>query len=744
MATAPGPSGPPGSMRRNLSGEWISILLVCVLQGALLLTWGYRRDFLTYRQDIGETYVAYGQSEHLRQTFPHYGMLHVETQSGRTKVYTHNVNLGTYYFFFWRSLGVDGLAALTVTVLPVYLVGLLVGYLAVRAATGSRATAWVFLGLMTLDFANVGAFAFNALRAWHYVGLFGVLYGVNAIVSPSPDGRPFRARAATALGAIISFGCGYDFFVIVGACAAAYLLLCCEWRRLPVAMSWLVACFLLPFVLRQLEVIYWIGAATWFKDFYVTFAIKVPFASRFISIPSIREIDALYEQAGLMRPPAYPTSDLAGIWNTAEPLTRLALFPRYGVLGCAAAVACALAGIAASVFAPGTELFRRTSLAAAYAIGAVSGLLVFAPFSLHVYLKHDFPLVAGLVHLAEAVCLALSYQRARTSLAQGARLAPGLLFGACLLLAGNAVAVQVVNADESKELDLRWMRGLDRLSRTRELRPETLVAAVMLPLSSDIILRAKVAARVVAPDQAPWILARAGSLLVEHPLIDAPGGGLPTTALVYAPGDGWCNLDAREPDLRHRDWLLSLWQRLRNPEPAAARIARVKPVLIEEPRETHPDDIAHVQFLVPVPADVPAPRAVPELEVRTADGRSVTLRNIVDDIPLRERSGAVSLIYNARFSVLQVYARLPRELLAPGTAAVDLALRGVLHFGTTTIRSDPVAVRFSSAASRNQISPILPEPTTDQLCRAFRHYKIIERSRTGVGYAILDLTSVAQ
>lgn len=742
MATGGSSSPTP----RKLPGEATALLLFCLLQGVVLFIWGYRHDFMTYRQDIGETDVAYRQSENLRQTFPAHGMLHVKTsESGKTKVYTHNVNLGTYYFFLWRSLGVDSRTALTVTVLPVYLGSLLVAYLAVRVITGSRLTAWVFLGLLALDFANVGAFAFNALRAWHYVGLFGALYGVNAIVSCAPGAKPFRALAATALGAIVSFGCGYDFFVIVGACAVAYLLLASDWRRIPAAMSWLILCFLVPFILRQLEVIYWMGAGTWFTDFYMTFAIKVPFASRFISIPSISEIDALYEEAGLIRPPAYPTSDLAGIWNTAEPLARLALFPRYGVLGCVAAAACALAGLAGSFFARKTELFRRVSLAAAYLIGAVIGLFIFAPFSLHVYLKHNFPLVAGLVHLAEAVCLVLAFQLARKSLAQGARLAPTLLFGTCLLLAGNAIAVQVVNAYASKELDFRWIQRLDDLAGTQVLRPETLVAAVMMPPQLNGMLGSKAHVNTVTPDQAPWILARASHLLVERPLIDVPDAGLPATALLYAPGDGWCNLDAREPDLRHRDWLLSLWQRLRNPEPVADRIARVKPVLVDKPgRKTHPDDIVHMEFRAAVPVDVPAPRGVPELEVQTADGRSFTLHNIIDDIPHRIPTGAVSLIYNAKFSMLHVYARLPPEVFVPGTAATELTFRGVLHFGATTIRSDPVVINFSSTASRNRISPILPEPTTDQLCSAFRHYKIIERSRTGVGYAILDLTSVAR
>jgi hypothetical protein len=735
-------SAKPASWKLPL--DFWPLALFCGLHGIMLLVWGYRNDFVTYRQDMGETHVAYRQSETLRQTFPEYGMLHVETsESGRKRVYTHNVNLGTYYFFFWRCLGVESRSVLTALILPVYLAGLLVAYASIHSGTGSRMTAWAFLGLMALDFANVGAFAFNALRAWHYVGLFGVLFGLTAIASRTPGSHPMRARLVTALAAVVSFGCGYDFFVIVAACGVVYLLLSSDWRRMPSALSWLVLCFLVPFVLRQLEVIYWMGAATWFTDFYVTVAIKVPFASRLVSIPSIAEIDALYEQAGLMRPPAYPTSDLVGIWNTAEPLARLALLPNYGALGCLAVAGCAIAGVATALFARGSELSRRVNLTAAYAIGVAGGLLAFAPFSLHVYLKHNFPLVAGLVHLAEAVCLVLAWAAARRLHQRQARVASLALFATCVLLVGNAVAVQVANARVSRELDLRWMARLDRLIEQGALEPGSLVAAVKMPPEADSLLREHAKRTTVSSDLAPWILARTSQLLVERPLVDLSDLEQPTT-LVYAPGDGWCNQDAREPDLRHRDWLQSIWLRIRTPERLARRLAGVKPIVVDvPPGRIHPDDVVHLDFRVGIPLDPPVPRALPELEVQAAEGRTVTLHNIVDDVPRRIPTGSVSLIYNAKFAVLHVYARLPRELMMPNEIVTPLKLRGVLRFDTATIRSEPVVIKMSWAADRKPVSPILPEPTTEELCAAFGHFKIIERSRTGVGYVILDLASAS-
>jgi hypothetical protein len=735
----------PASLSGLRSGKsaWTGLALgfFLFLQGLLLLFWGGQTDFMTYRQDIGETLVAYRQSENLRGTFSKYGMLHVETlPSGRAKVYTHNVNLGTYYFFFWRTLGIENRSLLTLTVLPIYLLSLLVAFLTVRRITESLAIAWVFLGLMTLDFANVGAFAFNALRAWHYLGLFGVLYGVHEIVSRPPATKPILGLVVTALSAMISFGCGYDFFVIAGACAGTYVVLASTWRRMAGAIFWLVICFFVPFFLRQLEVIYWMGLPAWSMDFYTTFAIKVPFASRVIHIPSVAEIDALYDQAGLLRPPAYPTSDLMGIWNTAEPLARLALFPSYGFLSCMLVVALGLAGLTCSLFFRKTELFRVSRLPAAYLFGASIGLFVFAPFSLHVYLKHNFPLVAGLVHLAVAVCIVLLLNLARKYLANGKRVAALLFFAGGSLFITNAVAVQIRNTYESKELDFRWVGSLAKLRGDQSGKSNSIVAAVMFPPESAAILENKVSVQTVAPDKAPWILARKAHRLVEHPLIDLPAGSEAVTTLLYAPGDGWCNLDAREPDLHHRDWLVSLWQGLRNASSSQDRIAKVKPYVIAGPAgEIRPDDIVHLKFAFPVPTDLPTPRAVPQLEVRTENGDSFIFQNIIDDIGHPGLTGAVSLVYNAKFNTLDVYARLPHEVFKTLKPAATLDFRGMIYFGGILIRSEPVTVKFSSTIVHTQIIPILTEPTTGQLCSAFRQYKVIERSRTGVGYAIFDL-----
>lgn len=740
MTTGAPSSDLAATARRALTRERLAIVFALGLAAVVLVAWAWRHDFLTYRHDIGETFVAIRQSENLQKTFARYGMLHVETSDdGQTQVYTHNVNLATYLVFAYRLLGMESREVITFAILPVFLLGLLTGYLVVRRISGDPAIAAVFLGLMLLDFANVGAFAFNALRAWHYVGLFGVLLGLHGMVTSPPGPRNRRARLVTAIGAMVSFGCGYDFFVIVGACAVAWLVFTCTWRQFGRSVAWLAACFLVPFTLRQLEVIYWMGLKTWFTDFYVTLAIKVPFASRFLTIPSIEEIDAIYRQAGLMRPPAYPTSTLAGIWGTFEPLAHHALFPHFGVIGTAAAVICALVALVTLGVKRWAGIRRVIELPAAYVIGAAIGLFIFAPFSLHVYLKHNFPLVAGMVHLAEATCLVLAGKLAWQCIKSQRTWGAAVGIGGVALLSLNTIAIQVGNAYASKELDLRWLRRAAEIVESTSSAPGEVVYAVKLPPETGGLLGRDEPAHPVDPALAPWILARALGALVERPLIDLPDLNSPRI-VVYAPGDGWTNLDAREPDLRHEDWLLATARRWGLGKRWEEAVTGLTPGIIGHPKvEMHPDDVVFLQIHVPLPSTMRPPRGVPEIEIITADGRSVTVRNIIDDLPQRRPTGSAALTYNAKHGVINAYLRLPPELIPATTSAFELQFRGRIYFGSQSLQTAPVPLVFSPRAPRSSTAVTLPEPTTGQLASAFRHYAVLERSRTGVGYVILDL-----
>jgi len=713
-------------------------LLVLVLSG-LLLGWGWQNKFITYRQDFGETSVAYRQSKNLQTTFGQYGMLHVEMDSeGGRQVYIHNVNIGTFYFFGLRMLGMESRSALTISVLPIYLFGLICGYIFVRLATGSRALALTFFALMALDFANVGAFAFNALRSWHYLGLFGALIGAHFLVRPPANNGRFLGPAFTAVGAIIAFGCGYDFFVIVGGIAVAYLFFVGKASRLLKPLIWIGACFFLPFLLRQLEVAYWMGLKTWFMDFSMTLAIKIPLASRLIALPPIEEIDRIYKAAGLLRPPAQPAQTIGDIVQVAATLGQYCLLPAYGLLGCLALGASAIAGVVVKATARTTDRSTLVRLSAALLVGALAGLLAFAPFSLHVYLKHNFPLIAALVHFAEAIVIVVAAQSAWSAWQAKRRWhGVGATILACLF-ALNFVVVQSLNARHSTELDFRWIRILAALAKEDNRGNSAVTLAVALPTGVVREATQPVGSVRMSPDQAPWMLAASRGLLVESPLIEAAAVLRENATLVYAPGDSWSNFDAREPDLSHQDWILGLFRSLRRERSGKLSLQTYAPLTAGLPETVHPDDLIHLRFFAASDPETRGSAPVPELRVQTDTGRIVTFRNIVDDAPSNIPTGAVSLLYNARSGAFDLFLRLPDSLVSAGDL---LTLRGALRWPDRLVMTESVEIQLSRDAPRRTTTPILPEPTTDRLIAAFPGLGVRAYSSRGAGFVILDVAA---
>lgn len=702
----------------------------------VLLNWAHDRNFITYRQDFGETFVAHQQAAQLSETASRFGLLHVErSPTGSELVYTHNVNLGTLYFALLRIVGISSLRADTILVFPVFLASLLVAYAAVKALTKSPSIATIFLALMIVDFANVGAFAFNALRAWHYLALFSAVYGSYMMAFSNDRKSFFTSVAIVTLGAFLSFGCGYDFFLVVVLIAILVPTLLCHSKQLIKSIPVVLVIFSAPFLLRQIEVIYWMGVRTWYVDFYTTFAIKVPFASKLIRIPSTNEIDSMYAHAGLFRPPALPTSNWIGIWQTLSPLVKLAVLPNYGLIGCLLLVVLTVSA-PLFIFGPwrNSQRSKAVLLVAAYTIGSAIGLLIFAPFSLHVYMKHDFPLLAAGVHLAEASALVILFEQASVSLKKGLR-----TWGVSLLLLGvlvsvNAVVVQILNARYSKELDFGWMSLLMPSGSSKALLKSDVIAAVMEPPEFHTDLNIADHARVVSPDIAPWLLAYRSGLLVDKPIVNTMSLAGKETLLIYAPGDGWCNLDAREPDLSGQDWILKLRGQLATKE----RKSDLVPYVILHPTEaTHSGDILHLEFFLPPGPGDSYLTYSPRLQVSTPDGHVHEFMNLVDCVAAGIRGGSVSLLYNAKYRTLDAYFLPPQELLTG--RSTRLGIRAILISGPIVLSTTTTNVVISDDAPSQASIVRLPEPTTKQMVTAFSWCPVVKESDVGVGYAVLEI-----
>jgi hypothetical protein len=367
-------------------------------------------------------------------------------------IYTHNVNIGGFLLIGAEVLGVPARYFL-VTALLVFALGLYYVYLTFLYFLKSNLAALIALAVFATTYWGLGAFALNPLRAWHLVAFFAVfLHTSQILVNP----RSRLAIGGLIFGGIAAFGCGYDFWMICGATAASVILLNadCPWRTKLRVTIITAAIFLLPFVFRQIHVAAVLGAAYWVQDFIYSVAIKVPYADRFIQIPSLDEIDAYYRAHHVMRPPAQPGNVAWQIFFTFRRMVQHITVPRWGFVTLGLTFLCLLASL--------LPVFRRSILVTmSYRIilpmllGPAIGLIILSPFALHVYFKHEFPLLAFPLMSAKALIL---YILARAILNQRSIVLSAVSTACILAIAVDAGLVHWNNTKHSEYNNFEWIK----------------------------------------------------------------------------------------------------------------------------------------------------------------------------------------------------------------------------------------------------------------------------------------------
>ncbi len=185
----------------------------------------------------------------------------------------------------------------------------------------------------------------------------------------------------------------YDFWVICGAVsiAVAFANASAKFDQ-ATALKYVAigVVFAVPFLLRQVHVAYVLGATYWLQDFIYSVAIKVPYASSIITIPSLDEIDAYYRAHHVLRPPAGVSNSGLSYPLYPRHMVMTVTVPRWGWLALVI-----LGAVILAAFAPPTRskwLGRYSArLVVPVTVGVGVGLVVLAPFSLHVYLRSVSP-----------------------------------------------------------------------------------------------------------------------------------------------------------------------------------------------------------------------------------------------------------------------------------------------------------------------------------------------------------------
>jgi hypothetical protein len=494
---------------RRINMQWIALALIAV---TLVVVWihGSRSEFIPCSQDCGETFIAQQSSTNYRLYGAKYLLLEdrstIPDPDRRPYLYTHNVNLGSLIFPALDRLGFSSLWAKQLVTVLAFGLGLFYVFLTTRYVTKSAWVGLCVLALFCTDYGQVFLFALNALRAWHWLALFGVIFHALRILAQDEIKR--ADLGAMALFSFLAFSVGYEFLAIVLSITIFVAILCAvSIYRSVICVSWLAASVLLVFAFRQAQVLAVLGTKFWSTDFFYSAAIKVTSLAAYFKIPSLSEIDAYYQSQNVFRPFAAvaPFDQIVlGIEQHVAAIT----FPSIGVgatascvLGLAISAAIILAwtvgllGKIVGLLKPTTEppsawsrlidgwKYRKgdwidanftARFYLALVLGVVVSIAAFGSVAVSIYLKHQMPLMAAVVLIPKGVFVTLCSRLAFTPLRNAG--VQGAAATLALLLISDHAAIQYQNVLVLRPMAVGWIQEVAK-------RPDATFAVSWIPSS---------------------------------------------------------------------------------------------------------------------------------------------------------------------------------------------------------------------------------------------------------------------
>ena len=108
-------------------------------------------------------------------------------------------------------LGFQTIMAPAVLTAAAYALGVYLAFRFGHALSDSPVLGWAFGFLLGFDFFYGLSYGLNLIRGWSWLGMFALWWGVVRVT----DGKGRWSVGLLILGALISFGVGLDYFVLV-------------------------------------------------------------------------------------------------------------------------------------------------------------------------------------------------------------------------------------------------------------------------------------------------------------------------------------------------------------------------------------------------------------------------------------------------------------------------------------------------------------------------------------------------
>ena len=722
---------------------WRRVLLLALVLGAPVLFWGASAHFVPCNKDCGETYIALHQAKNFSAFGLEYGLLEDGATStdpaAHPGLYTHNINLGSLYYTAIEAVVGGSYKIKQLATFMVYLTALVYGVIVVWRISGSRVLATLFLLFFASDFEQVISFSFNGLRVWSWLPLLGI--SAHLVPLCRGDSRfPVLDWLFVLFFAVISFGVGYDFLAI-NFCIAFLVLI--FFSNAPKLLSFanikrlslLICAFAIPVVLRQVQVMWVLGTDYWAKDLLISAAVKVPFLNKVFPLPPMEEVDAYYRALNVIRPPSTPSSALGEMMNFAITTLKYLVLPANGIITLATAVM--VAGVCAVTLLRRVRQNKREEVASpknleaekwllALLAGSAFGMLIFMPLSLHVYLKHQFPLLAVPIHLAQALG---AYWLIKMALASGNgfNLRKASLVVVAVLIVDHVI-VNVGNLSRAQSIPSGWV--LPVRNNPDASFAVSWVPYVAAPFTNNWVVAVQAGkergvAKRLAAGQRPFEYDDY-LLFYQKDADKSRDNYLKPDFWVYFPVDRVFTFDAPTPECR-RDYLTSLYRAGEVPVASQPWVYRSENSLNLGARiDLDTESLQSIEVLEPVVTD----------EWMTGDEIMAAFKPSVD------RPVFAKMSYNCRYNASAVNFDLKPEWFGKKTTYRHYPIRVTYKNGQRFI-VQIVATHMNRGEQYHDNKPARPgskQPTPSALAALMPDVPVYDQ---GEDYIIFDLRGIA-
>jgi len=482
----------------------IPILIILLISTNVAVVWKDAKlhDFVPCAENCGESFGVFKYVQDYNLYGFKYGLIEdnaTDFDANRTPyLYTHNANLPGMIYVILDVIGLKELYMKQLFTLFIHGLGLVYLFIAVSYLARSKLLGIIVLSFFCIEYEFVFNFALNPLRAWHWLALFGLIYHTSKLVLEQ-DNANWLHKIGVFVFSVVAFGLGYDFFFI--ALAITMLMVFIKlprpfFKRQNIKfIIFFASAAIFPFIIRQIQIIYILGAKFWVSDLLFSIVTKITFLKYILTIPSNETIANYFLSVGVYRPVTTGPLPLTEVINHLKLLIRYTILPITGLSTLLLTSVITIIATVITIFSASNyfknifnfpikdaswqKIITVSHLIVIIAGGSIIGIAIFPQHNMQIYIKHLVPLIAASFFIIKGSVICLLLYHLKVSKFEYLRFKHVVFAALLLFIIADHLIIQKRNILEKQPYEMTWISEIKK-------RPHATYAVSWMPTAISV------------------------------------------------------------------------------------------------------------------------------------------------------------------------------------------------------------------------------------------------------------------